>query len=99
MVRGLDVWESIADSRPLLKAEHQAGSQRHPTDVKSRQRSLRWGAPYPTYGEQSVFYGSYLDLFTLGCSGNHGYCRHGIMTQTPQANYSSSDRRYLPWPI
>ena len=53
----------------------QAGSQRHPTDVKSRQRSLRWGAPYPTYGEQSVFYGSYLDLFTLGCSGNHGYCR------------------------
>ena len=50
----------IPDSRPALKAEYQAGSQRHPTNVKSCQRSLRWCTPYPTHGEQSTFYEFYL---------------------------------------
>ena len=78
----------MRESWPPLQVEYQAGSQRHPTNVKSCQRSLRWCTPYPAYGEQSIFLWTSSRCFTLRYSGNHGYRRH--MTQAPHANYRHS---------
>ena len=75
----------------LLQVEYQAGSQRHSSNVKPYERSLRWCPSYPAYGEhinrlENLFLMFYVAIFRKSWVLSPWY-----LTQTPQAN----DRHWI----